>query len=106
MKRNTARLIHLLEQAIVGYAPLGAVRLVVFPEFGHSAPAYLTLKELRDKLAVPIPNEHTETMQQKAQQYDLYIQTGSMLEIDQKYPGAVFNTTCLIGPEGILYKYR
>ncbi|HWP84604.1 MAG TPA: nitrilase-related carbon-nitrogen hydrolase, partial [Terriglobia bacterium] len=39
-------------------------------------------------------------------QYDLYIQSGSMLETDRKYPGAVFNTTCLIGPEGILYKYR
>ena len=29
-----------------------------------------------------------------------------MLEIDEKYPGALFNTTCLVGPSGILYKYR
>jgi predicted amidohydrolase len=29
-----------------------------------------------------------------------------MLEIDPRWPNAVFNTTCLIGPEGILYKYR
>ena len=29
-----------------------------------------------------------------------------MLEADQRWPGVVFNTTCLIGPEGILYKYR
>ena len=29
-----------------------------------------------------------------------------MLEIDPRWPGVVFNTTCLIGPEGILYKYR
>jgi predicted amidohydrolase len=29
-----------------------------------------------------------------------------MLETDKKYPNALFNTTCLIGPEGILYKYR
>jgi predicted amidohydrolase len=29
-----------------------------------------------------------------------------MLESDPKWPGAVFNTTCLIGPKGILYKYR
>jgi predicted amidohydrolase len=29
-----------------------------------------------------------------------------MLEEDPQYPGIVFNTTCLIGPEGILYKYR
>jgi predicted amidohydrolase len=29
-----------------------------------------------------------------------------MLEVDPKWKGAVFNTTCLIGPEGIIYKYR
>ena len=29
-----------------------------------------------------------------------------MLEADARWPGVVFNTTCLIGPEGILYKYR
>jgi len=99
-------MVHMLEQAVVGYAPLLPVKLVVFPEFAHSAPAYLTLNELRDKLAVPIPNEHIETLRQKAEKYDLYIQSGSMLEIDAKWPGAVFNTTCLIGPQGILYKYR
>ena len=29
-----------------------------------------------------------------------------MLEVDRKWKGALFNTTCLIGPEGVLYKYR
>jgi hypothetical protein len=29
-----------------------------------------------------------------------------MLEVDAKWPGHLFNTTCLVGPEGILYKYR
>ena len=29
-----------------------------------------------------------------------------MLEVDPRWPDVVFNTTCLIGPEGILYKYR
>ena len=29
-----------------------------------------------------------------------------MLEADPRWPGVVFNATCLIGPEGILYKYR
>jgi predicted amidohydrolase len=29
-----------------------------------------------------------------------------MLEQDARWPGAVFNTTCLIGPEGVLSKYR
>ncbi|MGH9903372.1 MAG: nitrilase-related carbon-nitrogen hydrolase, partial [Pyrinomonadaceae bacterium] len=58
------------------------------------------------KLAVEIPNEHTERLEQKAREHDIYIQTGSMLEVDPKWPGAVFNTTCLVGPAGVLYKYR
>jgi len=106
MQRNTARMLRMIDHAVVGYAPLLPVKLVVFPEFAHSGPAYLTAKELRDKLAVPIPNEHTEQMHAKARQYGLYIQTGSMIEADPQWPHAVFNTTCLIGPEGILYKYR
>jgi hypothetical protein len=43
---------------------------------------------------------------QKAREHSIYIQSGSMLEFDPRWPGVVFNTTCLIGPEGILYKYR
>jgi formamidase len=29
-----------------------------------------------------------------------------MIETDPKHPDVVFNATCLLGPEGILYKYR
>ncbi len=96
----------MIDRAVVGYAPFGTVRLAVFPEFAHSAPIYETVAELREKLAVEIPNEHTDRYVVKAKQYDLFIQTGSFLESDPKYPGAVFNTTCLIGPDGILAKYR
>jgi predicted amidohydrolase len=59
-----------------------------------------------DKLAIPVPNEHTDRLQRKAGEHDIYIQSGSMLEVDPRWPHVVFNTTCLIGPEGILYKYR
>ena len=106
MKQNTANMLRMIDQAVVGYAPFLPIKLVVFPEFSHSAPVYLTSRELREKLAVPIPNEHTERMCVKSKEYDLYIQTGTMLETDPRWPQAVFNTTCLIGPEGILYKYR
>jgi formamidase len=106
MRRNTAHMLRMVDHAVLAHAPLGRVRLVVFPEFAHSAPVYLTSMELREKLAVEIPNEHTEKLHQKAKQWDLYIQSGSMLESDPAWPNVVFNTTCLIGPEGILYKYR
>lgn len=106
MRRNTERMLAMIENAIAGAAPFLPVRLVVFPEFAHAAPIYPTLAELRDKLAVPIPNEQTERLAEAARAHGIYIQSGSMLEVDPKWPGAVFNTTCLIGPEGILYKYR
>jgi predicted amidohydrolase len=106
MKKNTSRVLQLIENAVVGYRPFLPVRLVVFPEFAHAAPVFETLKELREKLGVEIPNEHTDRLHNKARDLGIFVQSGSMLEIDSKYPNALFNTTCLIGPEGILSKYR
>lgn len=106
IKRHTDRMLQMISHAVEGYAPFLPVKLVVFPEFAHAAPVYLTVAELLEKLAVPIPNEHTERYEAKARELGVYIQTGSFLECDDRYPGVVFNATCLIGPEGILTKYR
>lgn len=106
MRRNTDRILSMIDSAVSGSAPFLPVKLVVFPEFAHAAPVFETAKELIKKLAVEIPNEHTERLYQKAKEYNIYVQTGTMLEVDKKYPNALFNTTCLIAPEGILYKYR
>ena len=57
-------------------------------------------------MTVPVPNEHTERYTEVARELGVYIQTGTFLEEDSAWPGVVFNTTCLIGPEGILTKYR
>jgi predicted amidohydrolase len=62
--------------------------------------------KLREHLAMEIPNEHTEAYVALARKYGCYIQTGTFLEIDPAYPEVVFNTTLLIGPGGILSKYR
>jgi predicted amidohydrolase len=106
MRRNTDRMLSMVDSALAGAAPFLPVRLVVFPEFAHAAPVFATAGELVEKLALPIPNEHTERMAECARRNGLYIQTGSLLEQDPRWPGLVFNTTCLIGPEGLLYKYR
>ena len=103
---RTGRMLEMIDYAVSGYQPSFDVRLVVFPEFGHAAPVYATSEELLDHLAVPIPNEHTDQYVKKAQQHDVFIQTGSFLESDARWPGHVFNTTCLIGPQGILSRYR
>ncbi len=103
---RVSRMLEMIRQAVEGYAPFLPVRLVVFPEFAHAAPVYPTAKELLQRLTVPIPNEHTERYTEMAAELDVYIQTGSFLEEDPAWPGVVFNTTCLIGPGGILTRYR
>ena len=99
-------MLDLVDYAVTGYEPFFDVRLVVFPEFAHAAPIYTTAEQLLERLAVPIPNEHTDRYVAKARSLGVYIQTGTFLESDSRWPGHVFNTTCLIGPDGILAKYR
>src|SRR3954462_1687616 len=96
MRRNTERMLSLIDSAVAGAAPFLPVRLVVFPEFAHAAPVFPSVKEFLEKLAVEIPNEHTEALEMKARENGLYIQSDTMLDPDDKYPGVVFNTTCLI----------
>ena len=102
MRVNTDRMLAMIDAAVAGSAPFLPVRLVVFPEFAHAAPVFPTVAELTQKLAVPIPNEHTERLQQKAKEHDVYIQSGSMLESDPKWPGHVFNSNCIAHAGGAL----
>jgi predicted amidohydrolase len=106
MRANTDRMLGMIDSAVAGSAPFLPVRLVVFPEFAHAAPVFPTVQELLQKLAIPVPNEHTDRLTAKAREHDLFIQSGTMLEFDSRWPGVVFNTTCLIGPDGILSRYR
>jgi predicted amidohydrolase len=103
---RVASMLALIDQAVVGYGPFFDVKLAVFPEFAHAAPIYETAEELAEKLAVPIPNDHTDRYVAKARERGVYIQTGTFLEVDPAWPGVVFNTTCLVGPDGLLSKYR
>ena len=106
IKGRVDRMLEMIEGAVTGYRPLCPIRLVVFPEFAHAAPVYSTVAELRQKLAVPLPNEHIERYIAKAREHDIYIQTGTFIESDPEWPGVLFNTSCLVGPEGLLTKYR
>ena len=53
------RMCEIIEQTVVGYEPFFDVRLLAFPEFAHSIPAYTTVSELLENLAIEIPNGHT-----------------------------------------------
>jgi len=103
---RTGRMCELIEQTIIGYEPFFEVRFFVFPEFAHAAPVYDSVAELGEHLAVEVPNEHTARYARLAGKHGCYIQTGTFLEADPAYPEVVFNTTALIGPGGLLAKYR
>lgn len=103
---RTKRMCEIVEYTIGGYEPFFDVRLLVFPEFAHAAPVYETVSKLREKLAIPVPNEHTQKYELLARKHGCFIQTGTFLEVDPAFPDVVFNTTVLIGPNGILTKYR
>ncbi|MBI5849667.1 MAG: nitrilase [Planctomycetes bacterium] len=103
---RVTKLIDMIRMAVEGYSPFLPVKLVVFPEFAHAAPVYETSVELRRHLTVPVPNEHTERYAAVAAELGVHIQTGTFLEEDPRWPRAVFNTTCLIGPGGLLTRYR
>ena len=100
------RMLDMIDYAVSGYEPFFDVRLVVFPEFAHAAPIYPSAEKLLERLAVPVPNEHTDRYHKKARELGVFIQTGTFLESDERWPGHVFNTTCLIGPGGLIQKYR
>jgi predicted amidohydrolase len=92
--------------AILGYEPFHDIRLLAFPEFAHAAPIYDSISKLRERLGVPLPNEHTDRYAALCKQHGCYIQTGSFIEAHPDHPDVVFNTTALIGPEGVLSLYR
>jgi len=103
---NVTRMLEMVDCAVTGYAPFFRVKLVVFPEFAISCPLYETAEELLEKLAEPVPNEQTDRFAKKAKELGIYIQCGSQLEVDPRWPDTVFNTTMLAGPDGYLLKYR
>ena len=103
---RTRRMCEIVEQTIIGYEPFFDVRLLAFPEFAHAAPIYDSVAKLRDRLAVELPNEHTDRYTALAKKHGCYIQTGTFLEMVPDRSDVVFNTTVLIGPDGVLSKYR
>ena len=99
-------MLEMIDQAVAGYAPLGDVRLVVFPEFAHAAPIYESVDEL--------PGTPGDSGSQRAHRsLRRQGQTAGRLHPDRHvsgsrpgWPGHVFNTTVLVGPDGVLAKYR
>jgi predicted amidohydrolase len=95
-RANLARVLGLTHEA----ATRGA-RLVVFPEVALSG--YVITPEEADGLAQPVPGPATEAVSQVCLQDDVHVVLG-LLERDTD--GLLFNTSVLLGPQGLLSHYR
>ena len=92
--------------AVAGYRPLHRIGLVVFPEFAWCPPLYERREDLLKHQALEVPNDLTDKLVRCARDLGVYVQAGSLIERDPRWPELAFNTTLLIGPEGIVSRYR
>ncbi|MEM3715116.1 MAG: carbon-nitrogen hydrolase family protein [Thermoprotei archaeon] len=75
---------------------------VLFPELALTSYA---LKDLFYKVAEPVPGPSTEKMISKAREKNVYIGFG-MPERSLNDPGVIYNSMVLVGPQGLIGKYR
>jgi predicted amidohydrolase len=76
--------------------------LVIFPEF--SLTGYVVRDQVYE-LAETIPGPSTKTMETVAKKANAYIVFG-MPELSQRTRATIYNTAVLVGPEGLVGKYR
>ncbi len=107
VNRTIERNLDLVEQVMLGYNSFGfPVKLIVFPEYMQGA-AYSTLDDyIKNDILLTIPGNETARFIESARKHNIYICPGSWLEKDPKYPNHIFNTAIIVGPEGIVLKYR
>jgi len=77
-----------------------AVNLIVLPELSISGALWCA--ELAESCSEEIPGRTTDLFAKKAQEKDLFI----VLGMAEKDGGRFFNSSVLIGPEGVLGRYR
>ena len=93
---NLARLIRLAQEAAANEA-----RLVVFPETALSG--YVITPEEAEIVAQPVPGPATEAVTRACREAGTHVVLG-MLERDSD--GTLFNASVLLGPGGLLARYR
>ncbi len=89
-------------EAITAKAKIQGADLVIFPEL------FLTGYVVRDQLyelAEVIPGPTTKRIEQIAKEKEIHIIFG-MPELSEKTRATIFNTAVIIGPEGLIGKYR
>ncbi len=95
-RSNQAQILDLMREAAAREA-----RLAVFPEMALSG--YVITPEEAEGLAQPVPGPATEAITQACSKTGMHVVLG-LLERDTD--GTLFNTSVLLGPQGLLSRYR
>ncbi len=108
LDRNLARVVELIEGAVWAYSQWGApVRLICLPEFCLQGIPYHSRDELEHNgVLLRTDGPELDRMARVARAHDLHIHCGTILEGDDAYPGLVFNTAVVVGPDGLVLRYR
>jgi predicted amidohydrolase len=91
-----------LERIAAEVAALPSVDLAVFPELSVSGP--VTDLELAEQIAETIPGASCQRLQAIAAEADAFLVAG-LIERDSG-SGRLFNSALLIGPDGVIGRYR
>jgi len=94
--RNLARCLELIK-----VADKEGARLIVFPEAAITGYVFTSLGEALS-IAEPIPGPSTEKILDSCRELNLYVIIG-LLEKDR---GKYYNAAALLGPSGLIGKYR
>jgi formamidase len=108
VNRNLDRVVELIEGAVWAYSHWGApVRLVCLPEFCLQGIPYYSRDEL-DRHGVLLRTDGPELgrLARVAREQGVLIHCGTILEGDDAYPELVFNTAVVVGPDGVVLRYR
>lgn len=111
VRRHLDNWVRMIEGTLDFHASYLPIKLFVFPELSLNPQDMVywheyTLKEQGEAIGVKIPGEETDLLTEVCKKYDIYLVAGSAAELDPKYPDILFNTTAIIGPEGVLARYR
>jgi len=101
---NVPNMLRLIDDAAIKAAEQGQkIDLAVYPELSASGPIFDS--EEAGRLSDTIPGTITDLFVEKAKEMDIFIVLG-MAERDGKDDSAFYNSSVLVGPDGIIGTYR
>lgn len=101
---NVSNMLRLIDDAVNKAAAQGQkINLAVLPELSTSGPIF----NLRgaERLSEPIPGRISDILVEKAKEKDVFVVFG-MAERDGNDDDAFYNSSVLVGPDGVRGKYR